>query len=442
MKNLDRPYGAYYSNRSTVIDEDLTRVAKGTPCGEYMRRFWQPVALTRELTDVARVTRVLGEDLVVFKDGSGCIGVLEKRCCHRGASLEFGKIAEQGIQCCYHGWHFDVDGTILATPAEPSTSRIKERLRQGAYPTREYQGLVFAYLGSPERKPAFPTYDCYERNDISLETYTLHSPCNWLQIRENDLDTSHAKFLHTDLFGVQVAEVYTAQPVYDWRDTSIGILSVSARRWKENVFLRATDLIFPALGRFTAIEDGEGQTRFDRRAGTMSWCVPVDDTNSITFNILEIEENLPDPKRNAFIDRQAVDQSSYQIFDEGQDGSRSYEERQRAPGDWDAWVSQGPVSYRERDHLVSSDAGVVMLRKALRAGIRDVAQGRDPKGVFPQLDGPLNTYAHSTVTALEKGLTEAEDSACLDAFSKHTIDEVLARKSHRSDPEFETRQNK
>ena len=429
MKSLDRPYAAYHSNRSTGVDEELTRVGKGTPCGEYMRRYWQPVALTRELADVPLVAKILDEELVVFRDGSGRIGVLEKRCCHRGASLEFGKIAERGIQCCYHGWTFDIDGTILATPAEPAASRIKERLCQGSYPAREYQGVVFAYLGPPDRIPAFPTYDCYERNDISLKTYTLYSPCNWLQIRENDLDTSHAKYLHTDLFGVQVAEVYTAEPVYDWRETPIGILSVSARRWKDKIFLRATDLIFPALGRFTAIEDAEGTTHHDRRGGTMSWCVPVDDTSSITFNILEIEESLPAPDRDAFIDRQARSGTPYQIFEEGQDGSRSFAERQNAPGDWDAWVSQGPISYRERDHLASSDAGVVMLRKMLRAGIREVAQGRDPKGVFRELAGPLRTYGHSTVALLEKGSGAADDVARLEAFSKNAIDAALSLSS-------------
>ena len=427
MKNLDQPYSAYFSNRSTAVVEDLTRVGKGTPCGEYMRRFWQPVALSSELTEVPVASRILGEDLVVFRDGLGRVGVLERRCCHRGASLEFAKIAERGIQCCYHGWHFDIDGTILDTPAEPATSRVKERLCQGAYPAREYQGLVFAYLGPPASIPAFPTYDCYARDDISLKTYTLHSPCNWLQIRENDLDTAHAKFLHTDLFGVQVAPVYTAVPVCDWRETPIGILSVSARRWKNNVFLRATDFIFPALGRFTAIEDGEGQTLFDRRAGTMSWCVPIDDENSITFNILEIENNLADSQRDALIDRQARSGAAYQIFDEGQDGTRPYGERQRAPGDWDAWVSQGPNSYRGHDHLVSSDAGVVMLRKMLRAGIRDVAQGKDPKGVFRDLQGPLNTYAHSTVESLPASATQAEDAGLLDAYSKRAIATVLDR---------------
>ena len=422
---LSGPYRAYHSNRSTQIDDELVRVSRGTPCGEYMRRFWQPVALSADLTDVPHATRILGEDLVAFRDGSGNVGVLERRCCHRGASLEFGKVCARGIQCCYHGWHFDIDGSILATPAEPDTSRLKNTLFQGAYPAREYKGLVFAYMGPPEFKPAFPTYACYERDDITLTQYKLHSPCNWLQIRENDLDTAHAKYLHTDLFGVQVTEVYTAEPVCDWRDTPIGILSLSARRWNNNVFVRATDFIFPALGRFTAIEDAEGRTYLDQRAGTNSWCVPVDDENSVTFNILEVELGLPDAKRDAFIDRAARNQSDYQIFEEGQDGSRPYEQRQRSPGDWDAWVSQGPISNRQRDHLASSDRGVVLLRRQLFEGLRAVEQGRDPKGVFRELSAPIETYAHSTVESLARGIDEGDDRERCRSFMDHVTDEQL-----------------
>lgn len=422
---LTAPYSAYHSNRSLRIDDELTRVGRGTPCGEYMRRFWHPVAISHELNDVPLATRILGEDLVVFRDGGGRVGVLERRCCHRGASLEYGKICERGIQCCYHGWHFDIDGAILSTPPEPSSSRLKNTLFQGAYPAREYQGLVFAYLGPPELKPAFPTYDCYERDDISYKQYKLHSPCNWLQIRENDLDTAHAKYLHTDLFGVQVTEVYTAEPVCDWRDTPIGILSLSARRWKGNVFVRATDFIFPALGRFTAIEDGEGCTYLDSRAGTNSWCVPVDDESSVTFNILEVEENLPYEGRDAFIDRQARLTEPYQIFEEGQDGSRPYGDRQRAPGDWDAWVSQGPISLRERDHLASSDRGVVMLRRQLLEGIRAVEDGLDPKGVFRTLDRPLKLYSHSTVAPLEQASSESEDLERCQAFMVESVSALL-----------------
>ena len=106
--------------------------------------------------DLPRAIRILGEDLVAFRDGGGRVGVLERRCCHRGTSLEYGRVMERGIACCYHGWHFDVDGTILDTPGEPPDSRIRDRTFQGAYPAREHQGLVFAYMGPPAAAPDFP----------------------------------------------------------------------------------------------------------------------------------------------------------------------------------------------------------------------------------------------------------------------------------------------
>ncbi len=149
-KPLSAPYSAYHRVETEDFDEELTRVGRGTPCGEYLRRFWQPVAESSELGDLPRAIRIMGEDLVVFRDGGGRVGVLDRRCCHRGTSLEYGKVMERGIACCYHGWQFDVDGAILDTPGEPPESRIRERTFQGAYPACERDGLAFAYLGQPE----------------------------------------------------------------------------------------------------------------------------------------------------------------------------------------------------------------------------------------------------------------------------------------------------
>src|SRR5690606_27475866 len=125
-------------------------------CGEYLRRFWQPIALSSELKDLPVRRRVMGEDLVVFRDLGGRVGVLELHCCHRNASLEFGKICDRGIRCAYHGWQYDVDGTLLDTPGEPAHSQIKHKLCQGAYPTHEFEGLVFVYMGPPDLRPEFP----------------------------------------------------------------------------------------------------------------------------------------------------------------------------------------------------------------------------------------------------------------------------------------------
>ena len=122
---LTERYGAYHHREIPQEDTELTHVGPGTPCGEYLRRYWQPVAFTDELADLPKAVKILGEELVVFRDFSGNIGLLEAHCAHRGTSLEFGLVSEKGIRCCYHGWLFDVDGAILETPGEPAESTLK-----------------------------------------------------------------------------------------------------------------------------------------------------------------------------------------------------------------------------------------------------------------------------------------------------------------------------
>ena len=141
-------FSGYTLATSATEDAELTHVLRNTPCGELMRRYWQPVAMTSELVPGRPLAvRLLGEDLVLFRDGSGDLGLLHAQCSHRRSSLEFGIVSQHGIRCCYHGWHFAVDGTILDTPGEPASSRIKETVCHGAYPTHEYKGLIFAYMG-------------------------------------------------------------------------------------------------------------------------------------------------------------------------------------------------------------------------------------------------------------------------------------------------------
>src|SRR3984893_18194062 len=158
---LNIAYSAYHHRERPAEDQELTRVGPGEPCGEYLRHFWQPVVLSSELGELPRRLRILREDLAQFRDNSVGIGLLELYCPHRGTSLEFGLVSEKGIRCCYHGWLFDVDGKILETPGEPSESTLKDRLYHGAYPVREYRGLVFAYMGLPDKQPDFPILDTF-----------------------------------------------------------------------------------------------------------------------------------------------------------------------------------------------------------------------------------------------------------------------------------------
>src|SRR5881396_3179339 len=161
MRFLNVPYGAWLARQVPAPDPLLTRTDPGTPCGEYLRRFWQPVAFARDLKDVPLRIRIMSEDLVIFRDRRGSVGLLQLNCAHRGTSLEYGLVSERGIRCCYHGWLYDVDGRILETPGEPASSTIKQRFFQGAYPTREAAGLVFAYMGPPDKRPALPIYDTF-----------------------------------------------------------------------------------------------------------------------------------------------------------------------------------------------------------------------------------------------------------------------------------------
>ena len=165
-------YGGYYQREVPPEDPELTHVGPGTPCGEYLRKYWQPVCLSQQLTDVPLAIRILGEDLVAFRDQSGRLGVMHRHCSHRGTSLEFGIVSERGIRCCYHGWLFDADGTILETPGEPPNSRLKDRIRHGAYTAFEHNGLVFAYMGPPEEKPDFPMFEEYDPPDTKVFAFS------------------------------------------------------------------------------------------------------------------------------------------------------------------------------------------------------------------------------------------------------------------------------
>ena len=162
------PSGTYVGYDKTGIialpPEDLLhRVGPGTPCGEYLRRFWQPIFLSSMLRDLPVRIRRLGEDLVIFRDGSGRLGLVHANCSHRNTSLEYGIIEEKGIRCCYHGWHYDVDGTILETPGEPESSMIRKRVSHGAYPVVEVKGLIFTYMGT-------------DRKDSALSLVRHHGP--------------------------------------------------------------------------------------------------------------------------------------------------------------------------------------------------------------------------------------------------------------------------
>jgi nitrite reductase/ring-hydroxylating ferredoxin subunit len=161
----DRDLGTAYALRPPASRTELTEVGRGTPMGELLRRYWHPIGLVGDATAIPRKVRALGEDLILFRDKGGRAGLLHARCCHRGTTLYYGKVEDDGIRCCYHGWKFDAQGHCLEPPCEPEGGLFKDKVRQPWYPIAERYGLIFAYMGPAEKMPVLPRYECLEKMD-------------------------------------------------------------------------------------------------------------------------------------------------------------------------------------------------------------------------------------------------------------------------------------
>lgn len=409
-----RPYSGYHNRPVQGDDTFLTSVGPGTPCGEYLRRYWHPFLIANELKDLPLPVRLLGEDLVVFRDGAGRLGLLHRQCVHRGASLEFGIVAERGIRCCYHGWHFDVDGTILDTPAEPDTSRIKSNFCQGAYHVRESHGLLFAYMGPVGTVPELPVYDSMSHPaDNDVVPFRMNLPCNWLQIVDNAADPIHNAFLHAIVAGQQFSPAFKVLPQLDFPETPLGFLSMATRKVGEFVFVRASDIILPNVGQFPSGGNMVQKEGFGIRPFLTRWSVPVDDTHSFYIGLAHLNSYNAAARKMSREDF-GVDQIPFI----GQTGDRPYAERQREPGDYDAVGSQGPVANRKAEHLGTTDRGVTLFRRMLGNAIRDTATGKAPPMPRLYAQGAVRTYAHEVVVRVPAG-AQLEDRAALAAFGRN-----------------------
>jgi len=404
------PFDGYHRRDVPAPDPELTRVAAGTPCGEYLRRFWQPVAFARDLGVTARRVRIVGEDLVVFRDRGGQVGLLHLHCAHRGTSLEFGIPLERGIRCCYHGWVYDVDGRCLETPGEPRGSRLRERVRQGAYPTHEFAGLVFAYLGPPERRPAFPHYDSYDIPGYQLKPAAQFAlPCNWLQVKDNSMDPVHTAFLHALSSGYQFTEAFGVVPELDWLTTEAGMVYLATRRVGDLVWVRVCDFMPPNIHQFTREIEEAAEPKPASRPVIIRWAVPNDDTSTTNFELAQVDPawGLSDEQiaRPGF----------------GQADERSYAERQHQPADFDAQSSQRAIAVHALEHLASTDRGVIMLRRIVRDGIRVVARGGDPDGMHWPPDKIIPTFTQDLVLRVPPAASPEADRKLLRATGRRVI---------------------
>ena len=256
-------------------DDELTKIGPGTPCGEYLRRYWHPIAMTEQITDLPLRIRRFGENLVLFKDKSGQYGCLHLHCSHRNTSLEFGIVEQKGLRCCYHGWLYDVDGTILETPGEPESSKIKHNVSHGAYPTIEYRGLVFAYFGPIEEMPTFPFLDHMDLGpEDEMVPFLIPNPCNWLQTFENSFDPHHTVHLHTRVSGAQFTDEFAVHPEFEIFERPYGYFYTNARRIGDKVWMRFHDHIPPNFSQNGSMFPDAKKNAYFLKAGLTRWWSP------------------------------------------------------------------------------------------------------------------------------------------------------------------------
>ena len=282
----------------------LCEVGRGTPGGEYQRRFWHPICYVGELGEVPLRVRALGEDLVVFRDLNGRIGVLHLRCCHRNTSLEFGMITDKGIRCCYHGRVFDVDGTIVEMPGEPAADRLRSEASQGAYPTHVFGGIVFVYMGPPERIPAFPMLDRFKLRGRSACAGRAAAARLQLAAGERECGRS-ASHQHPARHSADARHGSLRQRVRQFPRADVGRYAggrdLSRRRAGRTTRCGCARPRATAPTSTRSARSSRTAARSRRRAWPFMtfWTLPVDDDHSINFFVSHVGDDENDAVRAA-----------------------------------------------------------------------------------------------------------------------------------------------
>jgi phenylpropionate dioxygenase-like ring-hydroxylating dioxygenase large terminal subunit len=398
-------------------NELITRVGPGTPMGELMRQYWVPAMLSSELPrpDCPPVrVMLLGEKLIGFRDSTGQPGLLGNFCPHRGASLFFARNEDCGLRCTYHGWKFDVTGRCVDMPSEPPESNFKDKVRAKAYPCAERGGLVWAYLGPRAQPPPLPDLEATQLPPGRTRALAIARDCNWLQGLEGDIDTAHIGFLH---FGSEDADnappdtfrYYTLKeraPKYAVLDTDYGSMYGAYRpAGPGRHYWRIAQFLFPF---WTMTPTG----LLGRQVIARAW-VPMDDEHMMMFHVMP----MPPPEADALRASQGAKPVKllpnttgwYGRFrPEGNSGNdyfldRGAQERDEEYSGIDGihmqdqaiTESMGPIYDRTQEHLGSSDAMVIRVRRRLLGAAKalsatgEVPPGVDTPGAYRQRSGGI-----------------------------------------------------
>jgi nitrite reductase/ring-hydroxylating ferredoxin subunit len=396
-------------------NELLTRVGPGTAMGDLMRRYWLPALLSEEIArpDCPPVrVRLLGEDLVAFRDSEGRVGLLDEHCSHRGTSLFYGRNEECGLRCIYHGWKYDFEGNVLETPAEPAGSDFKQKIHHPAYPCKEVAGIVFSYMGPREKMPLFPAYEWVSLPEDRMHVVKSYLECNYLQGIEGDFDSSHTTFLHCNNLADLARLNRDGAPKLDAEETVYGMRAISIRKLAdEQSYVRVSPFIMPAF----SIVPGPATAKFeDNDSRAFRFWIPIDDTTT-WFYILTMRDApfSQDEKAGARI---WVDAGYRRIRNAGNDYLQDRElQRTRiysgikavipAEQDGCATESMGPIYDRTKEHLGYSDKTIIALRKVLLQAARGVREGREPPHIIR--DASANDFSRLRAV---KGVVPANHS--------------------------------
>ena len=350
-------------------NELLTQVGRGTPMGDLLRRYWMPIAGVSEFeNESVRPVRVMGEDLTLYKDMNGTFGLVDRHCAHRSADMSYGFVEQCGLRCNYHGWLFDRDGRCIEQPYEDVAhpeARFRDKVRIKAYPVEAHAGLVWAYLG-PEPAPLVPNWEPFTWKNGFVQIVFADVPCNWFQCQENSVDPLHFEWMHMN-WSVRLAD--KGGP-YSPRHLKLAFdefeYGIVYRRIREG--MSEEDPLWK-VGRVclwpNALFTGDH----------FEWRVPIDDANtlSVTWSFSRVPR-----------DREPYVQPSIPAWrGPVQDASNGRWITSHVMNqDFIAWIGQGPITDRTREHLGTSDAGIIMMRQRFLKDIEAIGRGEDPKATI------------------------------------------------------------
>jgi hypothetical protein len=380
----------------------ITLTGAGRPAGALMRHYWQPAALLDELAGNRPIkpVRLLGEDLVIFKDEKGRYGLIGRHCPHRGTDLAYGRLEDGGLRCAFHGWLFDVAGQCLETPAEPPDSKLCANIKQKSYPVVEKSGILFAYMG-PGEPPAFPDFDCFVAPSSHTFAFKGMIDCNWLQSLEVGIDPVHTSFLHrffededpqagygkmfrdntkdADIPMTQIMREHT-RPRIEVEETDFGFRLVTLRQISDtNTHVRVTNLVFP----------NAFMIPMSREMTISQWHVPIDDTRHYWYAIFTSfgdAVNKDEMRRQRLALYQLPDyvpnknKSNDYGFDPHEQEHDTFTGMGADINVHDQWAceSMGAIQNRTQEHLGTSDKAIVAYRKLLREAIEQTGKGEKP----------------------------------------------------------------